>query len=240
MPKFAVYYVPSSNDQLYQLGTSFLGYDVRERKLVSTHQELQIFPGFKEEWVRKARPYGFHLTIGDSIDFEYGSILRIEREVSDIIGCLNPKNSLTLKKWEKDFVTFWGPAVVLRYDPNDHLKVLHTLIAARVHPLGSGSGYLQRYLETSSILKEPYHVQRTLMFYSHTIFDSYSPHFTLLHPYIGHEDNKKELANLITKEFSKFEDIELNSICLLVQWHEDKNWIIYKEFKLPYLEQDRS
>jgi len=159
MPKFAVYYVPPADYKLYQLGTSFLGYDIRKREPVETFNGLQNFLGFKEEWVSKARPYGFHLTIGDSIDFEYGSFLKIEREVADIIGCLNPENSLTLKKRQKDFVTFWGPAVVLRYDPNDSLKILHTLIAARVHPLGIGSGYLQGYIENPSRVKKPYHVQ---------------------------------------------------------------------------------
>jgi len=230
MPKFAVYHVPPEDDKLYHLGTSFLGYDIRKRKHVETSNELQDFLGFKEEWVSKARPYGFHLTIGDSIDFEYGSLLRIEREVADILSCLNPENSLTLKKRQKDFVTFWGPAVVLRYDPNVHLRVLHTLIAARVHPLGIGSGYLQRHLENPSVLKKPYHIQRTLMFYSHTIFDSYSPHFTLLNPYSGKEDNKKKLADFIAQKFDEFTDIKLTSICLLVQMHEEEMWTIYKEF----------
>jgi hypothetical protein len=79
MPKFAVYYVPEEGDELYRLGSSVVGYDIRKRETVQTLGELQHISSFTDHWVQKARPYGFHLTIGDSIDFEFGKIAKIEK-----------------------------------------------------------------------------------------------------------------------------------------------------------------
>jgi 2'-5' RNA ligase len=126
--------------------------------------------------------------------------------------------------------------VVLRYDPNDYLKILHAVIAARVHPLGTSSGYLQRYLEDpEKEAKQPYRVHRILKFVSPTIFDSYSPHFTLLRPHSG--ESKDELTQLFSDTFGRFDNIVLHSISLLVQSAEEENWRIYREFALTQSEQ---
>lgn len=234
MPKFAVYYVPQAEDDFYRLGTSILGYDVRARKSVQMPKELQDrLGGFDQDWVKDARPYGFHLTIGDAIDFGFGDILSIEHEIDDILNCFDPGHPFTLQRRKEDFVTFWGKQkeiVVLRYDSNDHLKVLHTLVAARVHPLGVGSGYLQSYLKNpKQYVDRSYLDHRILKFYSPTVLDSYSPHFTLLNPYTGEDHD--DLKRLFSEIFGQFSRIRLDSICLLVQMHGDENWEIYKEFK---------
>jgi hypothetical protein len=231
MPKFAVYYVPEANDDLYTLGSSVVGYDIRKRKSAQTLAKLQQIPHFADQWLQKAKPYGFHLTVGDSIDFDWGRISTIESELVDILGCFNPTKEFTLHRREKGFVTFWGPAVVLRYDPNDRLKILHSVIAARIHPLGTGSGYLRRHLgNPEKLAKRQYRVQRTLKFYSPTVFDSYSPHFTLLNPHSG--ESKNELTQLFSDTFARFAEIKLRSLCLLVRLSEEENWHIYKEFSL--------
>ncbi len=237
MPKFAVYYVPRGEDEFYRLATEILGYDVRARKPVQMSENLKnrflSLGGFVEGWVRDAHPYGFHLTISDAIDFNFGDIMSIEKEIDDIMNCFSPDNPFTLQSLKNDFVTFWrvqnGDAVVLRYDPNDYLKVLHTLVVARVHTLGVGSGYLQRYLKDPSQYEErPYRAHRILKFYSPTVLDSYSPHFTLLNPYTG---ENKELSCLFSEMFGKFSEIRIDSICLLLQMSKDENWQIYREFK---------
>ncbi len=231
MAKFAVYYIPEAIDDLYSLGSSVVGYDVRKRESTSAPAELLRVPRFTNKWLQKAGPYGFHLTIGDSIDFDIGQISTIESELADILGCFNPANEFILKKRKKKFVDFLGSAVVLRYDPNDHLKVLHAVIAARLHPLGAGSGYLKRYLENpeKERVKE-YRAQRTLKFYSPTVFDGYLPHFTLLHS--PDEESKDELIQLFTDMFERFDKIKLGSVSLLVQFSEEEDWRIYKEFRL--------
>ncbi len=231
MPKFAVYYVPEASDDLYSLGSSVVGYDIRKRESVQTPVELRQIPHFTNQWLQKAKPYGFHLTVGDSIDFDFSRISMIESELADILGCFNPTSEFTLHKYEKDFVTFWGSAVVLRYHPNDHLRILHAIIVARIHPLGTGSDYLRRYLaDPEKEGNRPHRLRRTLKFYSPTVFDSYSPHFTLLHPHSG--ESKEDLTQLFSETFGRFNKVKLRSISLLVQLLEEEHWHIYKEFGL--------
>ena len=231
MPKFAVYYVPEAGDDLYRMGSSVVGYDIRKLESVQTPAELRQIPHFTDQWIQKAKPYGFHLTVGDSIDVDIGQIPAIESELADILRCFNPSNEFRLRRRQEDFVTFWEPAVVLRYDPNDNLKVLHAVIAARLHPLGTGSGYLRRHLlDPEKEAARPYRVRRTLKFFSPTVFDSYSPHFTLLRPHSG--ESKRELTQLFYEMFGRFDEVMLGSISLLVQLSEEENWRIYREFKL--------
>ncbi len=230
MPKFAVYYIPKESSKLYRLGSSVVGYDVRKHKFVPTLKALRSIPHFTDQWLTKARPYGFHLTIGDAIDFDMERIATVEKEVADILGCFDPAHTFTLHRRQNDFVTFWGPAVVLRYDPNDYLKILHTVIAARVHPLGTGSGYLRRYLQDPEKEAElSYRSQRIKMFFSPTIFDSYSPHFTVLNPHTG--ESRNELTQLFADIFGGFNEIVIRSISLLVQPAKEENWQIYREFE---------
>ena len=233
MPRFAVYYIPQETDALYRLGSSIVGYDIRKREPAQPPEALRSIPHFNDRWIAKAQPYGFHLTIGDAIDFNLGEIANIEREIVDLLACFDPQHDFTLQRRRDDFVTFWGPAVVLRYDPNNALKTLHTLIAARVHPLGTGSGYLQSYLnDPAQEAGQPHRAQRTLKFFSPTIFDSYTPHFTVLNPHSG--ESKAELTQLFSDTFGGFDEIVLHSINLLVQFAPEENWQIYKEFALTH------
>jgi hypothetical protein len=232
MAKFAVYYVPGSNADLYTRGSLVIGRDVRAKQEVEILKELREQNWFKDDYVAKARPYGFHLTVGDSIDFDLADMLAIEQEIEDVLRCFNPEHAFTLTKRTEDFVTFRGPAVVLRYDANDYLKILHAVIAARVHPLGTGSGYLRRYLDKKKE-QRPYRIRRTMKFLSPTVFDSYSPHFTVLNPYTGDEGAQSAISSFFCSQFGQYEHITLASVCLLVQMHEDENWHVHREFTLP-------
>jgi hypothetical protein len=230
MPKFAVYYVPPAEDDFYRLGTSVLGYDVRARKPAHMPEKLQGLLG-NSDWVKRASPYGFHLTIGDAIDFVPGDMQSIERELDELLHCFAPDHRFTIQRRGDDFVTFWGQVVVLRYDPNDYLRMLHTLVVARLHTLGSGSGYLERYLENPAQYAErPHQAHKVRKFYSPTALDDYAPHFTLLNPYTG--DEHDELARIFLEMFGRFAQITLVSICLLMQMNKDEPWEIYREFKL--------
>ena len=106
MPKFAVDYFPQNTGCLYKLGSSTLGSGVRKQRPVETMEELKHISGFKEEWTSKARPYGFHLTISDAIDFNLAEILKIEQEIDDILSCFNPEHEFKLFLTEQNSVTF--------------------------------------------------------------------------------------------------------------------------------------
>ncbi|MBN1895757.1 hypothetical protein JW906_14790 [bacterium] len=233
MPKFAVYYIPPGKSPFYKFGSSVLGYDIRNRKEVPRPAALKNFPGFGEEWQTQARPYGFHLTIGDSIDFKAGKMAAIERETEDLLRCFRPDSIFTLRRLSKNDIGFRDTAVVVNYEPNDNMKILHTLIAARLHPMGTGSGYLERFLKNPGLLKKPHHIQRTLKFFSHTVFDSYSPHFTLLNPFGGAEKDRLKIISFFKIQSRGFQEkIRLASLCLCLQMRQEKEWIIHREFPL--------
>lgn len=236
MPRFAVYYVPPE-DKFYRLGSQIVGYDIRACEPVTLGDDWKdLRDNFDEKWVEHARPFGFHLTISDAISFE-GKIKdmkkEIEPEIESVLDCFNPDHQFKLTRRKDDFVTFWqkkgGEAVVLRYDPNNYLKLLSALIVSRVNPLGTGSGYLKRY-KSGSTAYRLHQVHRIRTFYSPYVFDDYSPHFTLLDPYTGNDHHR--LTQIFSEKFQPFSHITVDTICLLFQKEKDKKWEICREFNV--------
>ena len=234
MEKFAVYFIPEG--EFYDLGSSVLGYDLRKptRQVFARPDVREKLPGFSEEWTSRCKQYGFHMTVTDSIEFEIGAITEIEHEIEDILACFSPSNSFTLTALDDRFVDFFGReknAVVLRYKPNESLKILQAVLVSRLNPIGYGSNYLRRYLrnpQEKEYSEKPHHAARIKKFFSPTIFDSYSPHFTLLDPYSGQD--RESLKSVISGLFSKYTQITISTLCLLLQFAPEENWIIYKEF----------
>lgn len=223
MPKFAVYYIPEG--EFYRLGSSVLGYDVRS--IAAIERPEAVAHNFKPEWVKNNQPYGFHLTIGNAMDFNSEDLSKIEKEIRDLLDCFDPVHLFTLRQREEDFITFWnGEHMVLRYDANDYLKIFHTLIVARVHTLGLGSGTLERYYDDRGPLAE-HRVKRVQKFYSSTVFDSYSPHFTLLNPYSGQDPDR--WVRLFFDMFHPFSTITVDKISLVVKWRDSDPWSIYTD-----------
>lgn len=99
MPKFAVYFIPRQEELFYRLGSSMLGYDVRSGTSVELAQEVKsVVKDFDANWTRLSSPYGLHVTIGPAVDFHLRDLHRIETELQDIIGCLNPETPFELQK----------------------------------------------------------------------------------------------------------------------------------------------
>jgi hypothetical protein len=236
MPKFAVYYIPEVEEvnskyfKFYQLGSSILGYDVRAGDRVPMAPALRAKLGeFDPAWQANAQPYGFHLTIGDAIDFNTGDLQQIEAELVAILNCFAASDKFELEQ-SSDFIPDWGAPIVLRYDPNEHLRALHLLVISCINTIGTGSSLLRRYLEDpNQYANEPHQAARTLKFYSPRILGDYHPHFTLLNPYSG--SDRTALVRALKQVFEAFTKFTVNSICLSVQDSAEKNWTIYKEFK---------
>ncbi|MFC1975208.1 hypothetical protein ACFLXQ_02275 [Chloroflexota bacterium] len=230
MPKFAVYYIPEADSKFYQLGSSILGYDVRAGKPVTMPSELQLELGkFDLAWRTAAQFYGFHLTIGDAIDFDLNNLPQIETESLAILDCFASPEKFTLYK-SQEFIPDWGLPIVLCYDPNEYLRTFHALVVACINPLGTGSGYLERYLENPDQYDdELYKASRIRKFYSPFILGDFAPHFTLLNSYEG--ANRTKLVQKFERIFSEFTEFTVNSICLLVQYRAEENWVIYREFE---------
>jgi hypothetical protein len=119
MPKFAVYFVPKAKSDFHRFGSSILGYDVRAgRPAPMLPQFKQLLPDFEESWVTRARPYGFHLTIGGAFDSDLTTLLRIKKEGDDILNCFGRQDAFILRRREDEPVGLWGAekeVVALRY-----------------------------------------------------------------------------------------------------------------------------
>ena len=236
MPKFAVYYVPQAEDEFYRLGTSLLGYDVRARRSVDQPSDLLKDAGpFDPGWTATSRPYGFHLSITEAIRCSWDAIPRVEGELADLLGCFDPAHAFTLQRSTEWPVGIWGEpgklSLVLLYEPNEYLRILHTLLVARINPLGQGTVFLERYLAHPEQELQPHQVQRIRLFYSPTMLDSWPPHFTLLNPYTGGEPER--MAALLAQLFESYSHLMVQTICLLVQMDDDDLWHIYREFPRP-------
>jgi hypothetical protein len=233
MSRFAVYYVPPAESPFYQLGSAILGYDVRAGQRISAppwwaEEDLK---GWDEDWVRLAAPYGFHCTLGDTIDFHSHELAAIEWELEELWDCLNPDNPLTLWRKEDEPVRIphggEGP-VTLRYVPNQALIAFTTLVVARINPSGIGSGYVQN-LERfpNAFADRPHRAHRIQKFYSPTILDDWRPHFTLLNPYNGGDPD--QVCDRLGARFAEFQELEIRSVCLLVQDEDHEDWRIHCE-----------
>jgi hypothetical protein len=224
LPRFAIYYIPKAGEEFYRLGTSIVSYDVRSGKHVKMPE------GFLHEWVDRAQLYGFHLTIGCPIDFNFGQLLYIEKEIDDILKCFNPEHKFTLIQTMDAFPWLIGKAILLRYDPNDYLKIFHTLMLTLAQKYGTGSFYIERLYNNPEQYKKPYMVNRILKFYNYPyILDDWTPHFTLLDNYNKGEKHQ-EIIQFITDKFIKYKEIIIDTISLLIQTKDGDNWRIYKEY----------
>lgn len=237
MPKFAVYYIPPAENELYQLASRILGYDVRARTTADMPPELhERFGGFDTAWVALAQPFGFHLTITDALDCQWSTLPLVERELANLLACFDSSHPFILTRREDIPVGVWGSSkqrtLVLLYEPNKYLGMLHALLVARINPLGIGTDYLRRYLAHPAEAHS-HRGQQIRLFHSPTILDNWYPHFTLLNPYTGGEIDT--VTSLLTHLFEPYTQITMHSICLLTQMDGESNWHIYREFQLPVL-----
>jgi len=156
----------------------------------------------------------------------------VEQEVANLLRCFNPNQPFLLQRKDDYPIGIWGEerskSFVLLYEPNTSFLMLHTLLVARITPLGTGSDFLRRYLTHSQRELQPHQVQQIRLFSSPTVFENWYPHFTLLNPYPGEES--MAIASRLAQHFQSYRQITVQSICLLIQENDAANWQIYQEF----------
>ena len=159
----------------------------------------------------------------------------MERELSDLLGCFDPAHSFVLLRRGERPVGIWGEtgrnSLVLLFEPNEYVRMLHTLLVARINPLGKRSGFLERYLAHPEQELQPHRAQQIRLFYSPTVLDNWYPHSTLLNPYTGGEPAR--VASLLTQLFEPYAQLIVQTVCLLIQMDDEDNWHIYQEFRRP-------
>jgi len=167
---FAVYYVPPSPSELYNLGTQILGYDVRERKpLPSLHNEM----------VGDAVLFGFHLTVCDALYFATDSEIRaVSAEVRYLARHFRPFD-LTEIKPRRHFPDATSLALTTE-DRSGTLEALHCDLVQSVYRRACASNYS---LRLSPVARDADFDRARLMierYHSPYILKRFVPHFTLL------------------------------------------------------------
>lgn len=233
MPKFAVYYIPQADDPFYRLGSQLLGYDTRSRNSLPLPSDTREALGqFDATWTTISQPYGFHLTISEAIDCHWAKLPSLAHDLADLLACFDPAYPFTLQQHSEHSVGIWGEqgkhSLVLLYEPNEHLRMLHTLLVARLNPQGTGSSYLKKHCTQPETELPPHELQQLRLFYSPKIFSNWYPHFTLFNPYTGTDATL--MASRLAHLFAPYKQITINTLCLLVQPNDQANWHIYQEF----------
>jgi hypothetical protein len=149
----------------------------------------------------------------------------------ELLGCFDPGTTFKLSRRNEQPVAIWGSTgaqpIVLRYDPNIELAMLHALLVGCINPLGQGTGYLRDFITRARTFDEA-RSRKVRVFCSHTILDHWAPHFTLLNPYSG--PNADGLASALAHLTEDLQEFTVDTICLLVQEEDGTDWFIYREF----------
>lgn len=241
MPKFAVYYILEKEHPLYNLGSQLLGYDLRAEKEIPFHQILlNNYPKKQiENWIGKARKYGFHLTIGDAIDFEKDKLCLLKDKLSALIQTLDHSLDWTLRLGNfndirENLRIGRGGACLIEYQANWGVKELHRLVCTEINVLGTGSGYKDKIKNPKWNSEQIIKIQK---YFSPYILDEYAPHFTFMNPFFdnGSIDNDWLLDFLSTElnTLANINEIKVKTICLMIQDNPDDYWRIEEEFIIP-------
>jgi hypothetical protein len=230
MPKFAVYYIPPAESLPYQRGSEILGYDVRTGKMLpDDNPSRAALPEFDSAWTALPQTYGFHVTTGYSLYFDLEKLPQIEQEMEDVFNCFSAGVAFTFTPASERVVFWQDEIVVLRYDPNPALLMLHTMLIARVNPLGTGSNVSEAYAKKDTAAIPPVNLHRVRKYYTPYMLDGWTPHFTLMMPYKGAQPEAMRAALL---DLFDDEPVKVESICLLVRQDDETHYRLHREFCL--------
>ncbi len=230
MPKFAVYYIPPAESALYRHGSEILGYDVRSGQFLPQLTPARAaLPEFDPAWVAQPQTYGFHVTTGYSLYFEWAALPEIEREMDDVFNCFGKDVTFTFTPADERLVLWQDEIFALRYDPNPALLMLHAMLIARVNPLGTGSNVSQAYARKDLANLDPVSAHRVRRYYTPYMLDGWIPHFTLMMPYTG--QNRAAMHTALLDLFDTG-PVQVESICLLVMDDAETHYHLHREYHL--------
>lgn len=225
---FGLYYIPS-NTKIYELGSRILGYDIVAGKSVEYTKEIE------KQWVAEASKYGFHMTITDAVTINEDDLELVENRTRDILGCISRSLEYSLSI---DDIGFWPKdktQAAIRLNPNENVKMLHNVLVGTVQALGSGSLYskiLAEQLASGKAKYLPDQVEKIKNFQAPYIFEHFKPHFTLLNPFSGSDQERENVESYIKSCFDKDSHFRIDKLTMVVKKEEDVYFKVYKTFEL--------
>lgn len=216
MAKFAIYYIPPADSDLYCTGTQLLGYDIRAGiELPADTPARQRFPAFTRAWVDLSARYGFHMTVAGTYEYDPAT-LRMDEVITAcdrIMGCFDPAQPMHLTQHPTEFL--WTSGFVgLRYEPNLAFQTAHTVLCTDLPRFGVNSRSLRRLTSQPDYYdSQPHLAARTRHFFTPYIFDNFMPHFTLFNPFPQSLDDAARAALLdLTGSITT---VTVESLCLV-------------------------
>jgi hypothetical protein len=225
--RFGLYFIPDEGS-FYSAGSNIIGYDIRAEK------SIQRADFIKPEWVAISESYGLHATITDAIYIDDTKLSDVEAAVTDIISCLQPSNRYVFSISRVGFWHEQSDQAAVHLKSNRAIELLHHILVTKIHPLGIGSEYTDRYKDNPSeyFSDSPSRIKKTELFYAPYIFDEFTPHFTCINPFKGTVAQRSSLEENLTKHFRDTQEIEMSKIALVVKSPADSHFYIRKEFNL--------
>lgn len=218
--RFGLYFIPEG--AFYQAGSSVVGYDVRGQR------EVDLPDFIDPAWHVLSGQYGFHATITDAIIIAEEKLPEVMAKAKKLLECFDPANRYL---FTKDYVGFWSGSnqAALVVKPNRNVEMLHDVLVASLHPLGTGSEYTQKQ---GRLPDSPAAKKKLETFYSPYIFDDFAPHFTCFNPYSGPAEAREEIEAKLETFFGGFNEIEMNRLAFVVQKEGEAHFRIEKELSL--------
>jgi 2'-5' RNA ligase len=222
--RFAVYVCPPAQDPFYQLGSGLLGYDVRARR------ERPLPDFLRPEWQEEAGPYGFHLTLVEGFYTDAARLDAIEAETRACCACLSPGADLRLTGGR---VEVWrGQVIVWRLDATPDLRVLQTLLSARLAPFVTHSPFDDEVREHPDRYATPHQRARLRVLRTPRGLDTWQPHFTLVQPFTGPEADAARLAGRLAPDLAPFAERAVGSVSLFVRPAGEARWQVRADIPL--------
>ena len=223
----AVYAIPQLTDPFYELGSSILGYDIRNER----NTEPGPFSDLRK-YVGDARPFGLHATIADALFFATESAVdRVEAELRMLTKDFSPFVFSGLRVVHG--IDERGDIVVRCKDDSGTCEAIHHEMVSRVYGMaissyyisGGGGDRMSRLGKRDALMMHRYGAP--------FIFDRFRLHFTLLANPPADPVETSNATQTIEKEMARLEsDKVMIQELVLVTMASDGLWRIRERFPL--------
>ncbi|AHB40321.1 TPA: hypothetical protein DHW62_03730 [candidate division WWE3 bacterium] len=225
---FGLYYIPS-NTEIYELGSHILGYDIVAGERRTCPKEIDT------GWVAESSKYGLHMTITDAVTIDEKNLEIVEKRTQEVLGCFSKSLNYSLSL---DEIGFWpkdNTQLAIRLNPNENVKMLHNILVGTIQTLGKGSLYtknLASQISSGKLRYLPDQVEKIRVFHAPYIFEHFKPHFTLLNPFLGSDEERVNVESYIKNSFSKEAHFTIDKLTMVIKEREEDYFQIYKTFDL--------
>ncbi len=217
--RFAVYLCPPAESEYYRLGSEVLGYDVRAGK------ELPLPADVRPEWQTASGPYGFHLTLLEGFWCAPETLPEIEAELRACVACLSPTADLSLHNGTVVRATTHGDRGIGQiFNPSPDLLMFHAFLLARLARFVTHSPFFDRLVANPDRYPEAYQKARLALLKTPRGLDTYEPHYTLVDPFGGSEEEGEALRQRLEILMAPWAEQTYNSVALFVKPEGELRW----------------